>query len=90
MEIEFNASKSEANAEKRGLPFSLVAEFDFDTALIAPDVRKDCGENRFIALGLLGVRLHVVAYTLRDARVRVISFRKANDREVARYEQARS
>jgi uncharacterized DUF497 family protein len=39
---------------------------------------------------LIGERLHVVAYTLRGDRLRVISFRKANAREVERYEQAQS
>jgi uncharacterized protein len=67
-----------------------VAEFEFDTALIGEDVRESYGETRFIAVGFLGERLHVVAYTMRGPRLRVISFRKANPREVARYEQARS
>ena len=90
MDIEFDPSKSEQNAATRGLPFSLVSEFDFDTALIGEDIREAYGEVRFIAVGFLGGRLHVVAYTIRGARLRVISFRKANRREVARYEQARS
>jgi uncharacterized DUF497 family protein len=88
MEIEFDPDKSTMNVELRGLPFDLVADFDFDSALVARDTREDYGEDRFIALGLIGDRLHVVAYTMRDDRLRVISFRKANAREVERYEQA--
>ena len=90
MEIEFDPEKSARNVELRGLPFDLVADFDFDSALVARDTREDYGEDRFIALGLVGDRLHVVAYTMRDDRLRVISFRKANAREIERYEQARS
>jgi hypothetical protein len=90
MEIEFDPEKSAKNAEVRGLPFDLVAEFDFEMALVAPDTRGPYGEERFIAVGLIGARLHVVAYTVRGARLRVISFRKANAREVERYEQAQS
>lgn len=89
MEIEFDPEKSARNVEVRGLPFDLVADFDFDSALVARDTREDYGEDRFIALGLIGERLHVVAYTMRGDRLRVISLRKANAREVERYEQAR-
>jgi uncharacterized protein len=90
MDIEFDAEKSAKNAQERGLPFDLVADFDFETALVAHDVREDYGEDRFIAAGFIGERLHVVAYTMHGACLRVISLRKANAREVVRYEQARS
>jgi hypothetical protein len=89
MEIEFDPERSAKNVELRGLSFDLVADFDFDSALVARDIREDHGEDRFIALGRIGDRLHVVAYTMRGERLRVISFRKANAREVERYEQAR-
>ena len=40
---------------------------------------------RFVATGLLGTRLYVLVYTLRETVVRIISLRKANPREVKRY-----
>jgi len=89
VDIEFDPVKSEENARLR-LPFSRVAEFDFETALIAEDTRRDYGEPRWIAVGLIGGRAFVVAFTWRADRLRVISFRKANARETERYEQARS
>jgi hypothetical protein len=89
MEIEFDPAKSEQNVRERGLPFSMVADFDFETALIAEDLRADYGERRWIALGLIGKRAFVVAFTWRGGRLRVISFRKANARESHRYEQTR-
>ncbi|HEX7758744.1 MAG TPA: BrnT family toxin [Caulobacteraceae bacterium] len=88
MEVEFDPSKSAKNTEERGLPFDPVADFDFETALVALDTRETYGEDRFIAVGHIGERLHVVAYTMRGAKLRVISFRKANAKEVERYEQA--
>ena len=90
MEIEFDPKKSAKNAEERGLPFDLVADFDFETALVALGAREAYGEDRFIAVGHIGKRLYVMAYTMRGAALRVISFRKANAREVERYEQAQS
>lgn len=40
---------------------------------------------RYVALGMLGERLHVLCFTEITDGIRVISFRKANSREVARY-----
>ena len=88
VDIEFAPKKSAKNAEERGLPFDLVAEFEFETALVAPDTREAYGEDRFIALGRIQRRLYVLAYTMRGTSLRVISFRKANAREVERYDQA--
>lgn len=88
MKIEFGQNKSEANVAAGRPPFALVAEFDFDTALVAEDTREAYGEDRFIALGYVRDRLHVVVYTKRGTALRVISFRKANAREGNRYDEA--
>ena len=84
--ITFDPAKSEANARRRGLPFSLVKdEFDWATARVTEDTRKDYGERRFRALGLIGMRLHAVVYTPRPTGMHIISLRKANRREERRY-----
>jgi len=51
------------------------------------DVRKPYPEPRICALGLLDDRVHVLVFSETDIGIRVISFRKANSREVKRYEQ---
>jgi uncharacterized protein len=56
------------------------------TALIVEDLRKDYGERRFQALGLIGDRLHMMVFTPRANKAHLISLRKANKREVKRYE----
>ncbi|MGN6479652.1 BrnT family toxin [Luteibacter sp.] len=86
MEIWYDQAKQGRNIEERGLSFDEVAHFDFSTALVRRDERKDYGEDRFIALGMLGHRLHVVVFTRCPGGIRVISFRKANAREVRHYE----
>jgi uncharacterized protein len=53
--------------------------------LIGSDDRRDYHEIRYIALGYLDGRLHVLCFTETDDGIRVISFRKANPREVNRY-----
>lgn len=88
MEIEFDPNKSTTNTERRGLPFDLVAEFEFDSAEYAEDVRHDYGEMRIQALGLLRGRVHVLVFTETLTGIRVISLRKANKREIKRYGDA--
>lgn len=62
------------------------AEAIFDGAsLTFPDVRLDDGEDRFITIGLLDGRMVVVVWTHRGETRRIISLRKANDREKAAY-----
>jgi len=67
-----------------------TAEFDFETALVYVDERRDYEETRYVALGLLDGRLHVLCFTEASDRIRVISFRKANSREVSRYAKVES
>jgi uncharacterized protein len=84
--ISFDPAKNAANIRARGLPFSLVRdEFDWASAKVIEDTRRDYGERRFRALGYIGVRLHAVIYTLRATGMHVISLRKANGREARRY-----
>jgi uncharacterized DUF497 family protein len=87
MEIEYDPAKNERNIERRGLSFDLAAGFDFETALIRPDLRHDYGESRYQAYGMIGSRLHFLAFSLRNGAIRIISLRKANTREVRFYEQ---
>ncbi|WP_029349309.1 BrnT family toxin [Bosea sp. 117] len=87
MKIEFDPVKSARNREERGLAFDRVAEFDWATARLTEDVRFAYPERRFVALGFVEGRLHVVCFTPIAEGIRVISFRKANPREVRRYEQ---
>jgi len=85
MKIEFDNAKNERNIELRGISFELAAKFDFDGAI---EVEQEVnGEQRYFALGHIGPRLYALVYTLRINTVRVISLRKANKREVRRYEQ---
>lgn len=81
MDITFDVDKNERNIRERNLSFEQAAHFDFSTAEIALDERNDYGEERYIAVGYLGHRLHVLCFTESNAGIRVISFRKANLRE---------
>lgn len=71
---------------ERGLSFDRAPELDFANAHIFQDVRKQYGEVRYIALSHLDNRLHVLCFTETSDGIRVISFRKANAKEVKIYE----
>jgi uncharacterized DUF497 family protein len=64
-----------------------VADLAWETAVLQEDKRKDYGERRVRVLARLGQRLHVAVITMRDDAMHVISFRKANRKEVVWYEQ---
>lgn len=86
MPISFDPRKSERNMAERGLSFELVEEFEWDSAFVVEDVRRDYGERRFQALGMITGRLHALVFTPRAGRVHVISLRRANRREIRLYE----
>jgi uncharacterized protein len=85
VEIIFDAAKNERNIATRGLSLERAAEFDFLQAKTLIDDRRDYGEIRFRAFGPLDGRLHALVYAETPKGIRVISFRRANKREVKRY-----
>ena len=85
MELEFDGAKRDKTLAERGLDFARAAEVFADIHLTAPDSRQDYTEDRFITLGHLDARLVVLVWTPRDEVRRIISMRKANDREKTFY-----
>lgn len=88
MHISYDPAKNTRNIEERGLSFDEVVTFNWDTALIWQDTRKDYPEVRYSAIGFQNGRLHVLIFTETVQGIRVISFRRANSREAKLYEQA--
>jgi len=86
MNYEWDEGKRAANLAKHGIDFNEAVDFNWSTAIETLDDRFDYGETRWVALGNLKQRLHVIIYTLRDNSIRIISLRKANLRERQYYE----
>jgi uncharacterized DUF497 family protein len=86
METEWNEDKNAANRAKHGLDFASFEGFDGTPVAVVRDDRYDYGEDRFIALGRIGGVPHAVVYTLRGETMRLISFRRAHEEEIARHE----
>ena len=87
MRITFDPAKNDRNVAERGLSFDRVADLEWETAVSVEDTRKDYGERRLRVLALLDGRLHVAVITQRGDAIPVISFRKANRKEVKWYGQ---
>lgn len=88
MDYEWDAAKALANLAKHEVAFEAVEGFDWTVAVEVVDDRADYGEVRMIAYAPIAGRLHVLVYTPRGARVRVISLRKANSTEQRYYRDA--
>ncbi len=85
MEIEYSHQKNLSNIEKHGVSFMQAQQFDLENAVTRIDLRTHYGELRFNAIGYIGVRLYNLTFTSRGTLIRVISLRKANNREVKHY-----
>ena len=88
MKIDFDPNKSKKTLEERGLAFDAVVDFEWESAILREDTRKTYPERRFVAAGNINGRLHIICFTPITEGIRVISFRKANQREVSDYETA--
>jgi uncharacterized protein len=90
MEITFDTRKNSWNIRNRGLSFERATDFDFETAVYSLDQRHEYGEDRIVALGYLDGRLYVMCFVETETGIRVISFRRANLREVKKYEKQKT
>jgi uncharacterized DUF497 family protein len=86
MRITFDPAKRDKTLAERGLDFAEAARVFAGVTLTLQDDRRNYGEPRFQSYGLLGQRLVMVVWTPRGADRHVISMRKCNAREKARFE----
>ena len=85
LKIEFEEKKRIQTLLNRDLDFARAGEVFSRTIHIFEDLRRSYGERRFITLGFLDGRLTVVVWTVRGTKRRIISMRKANEREIKEY-----
>ena len=87
MHYEWDENKRIANLARHGVDFVAAEKVEWETAIETIDDRFDYGEERWVALGFIGNKLHVLIYTCRADIIRLISLRKANKREKEYYEK---
>jgi hypothetical protein len=86
MEFEWDEAKNETNKIKHGVAFEMARHFPWDRAVIEADNRRDYGEERFIARGIVedGTGYHI-AFTVRGGQIRVITMRQFSRKDYRRY-----
>ena len=87
MEIEFDPAKDAANIAKHGVSLSAFVAFD-DDPRVSVDDRLDYGEVRYQARGRIGGKGYCAVFTLTAIGIRLISLRRARDKEMRRYGSA--
>ncbi|MEO1151479.1 MAG: BrnT family toxin [Pseudomonadota bacterium] len=86
--FEWDDEKNLANIEKHGIDFDTAKRIFEGQTLTIIDDRFDYGEVREISIGMVdGIAILTVAHTDREDKIRIISARRANQKERARYEQ---
>ncbi|MBY0455483.1 MAG: BrnT family toxin [Burkholderiaceae bacterium] len=85
MQIEFDTEKRDKTLTERGLDFARAGEVFLSPSVTLTDERQDYGEPRLNTVGFLDGRMVVLAWTQRGAARRIISMRKANEREQKRF-----
>ena len=85
MNIDFAPSKDAINQTAHGISLEVASQLEWETLQSKPDTRRDYGELRMIGYAVMDERLYCVVYVDRGDIRRVISLRKANEREVAKY-----
>lgn len=92
MSLTFDPGKNAINLKKHKMPLVAASRFVTESALVDHDARRDYKEVRLEAIGYIGKRLHVLVFAPRKngEETHAISLRKANSREVKRYEKAKS
>lgn len=85
MEFEWDKKKNQSNIKKHGIDFNYAKNIFNSIRVTAIDKRKDYGEIRKISIGKIDSHICVVVYTEREDVIRIISARKANQRERRRF-----
>ena len=88
MQIEFDPDKRDKTLAERGLDFAQAGEVFAGVNVTAEDARFDYGEPRFTTVGVLDGRMVILVWTPRGEVRRIISMRKANEREIEKFAQA--
>lgn len=86
MEIEFDPAKDAINFAKHGLSLADAAAFELGSAVVLIDDRFEYGEVRYRAFGRVNGQGRCLAFALSGNAIRAISYRRAHDKEMRRYE----
>ena len=86
MQYSYDKNKKVINLAKHGFDFDDAKQvIESDKAVTFEDNRFEYGEQRFITIGLLQNALVVIVTSETENKIRIISMRKAEKHEQAKY-----
>jgi uncharacterized DUF497 family protein len=85
MEFEWDEAKSARTRQERGFDFTTAARIFEGPVVEWQDRRRDWGEDRIVAVGVVDGRFLTVIYTQRSERRRIISARVSRKTEKERW-----
>ena len=88
MQFEWNTDKAEKNERQHGISFQeALTVFQDVLSLTYPDMDHSADEDRFLVIGLSSFgNVLVISHTFRRDNIRIISARKATNKERFFYE----
>jgi uncharacterized DUF497 family protein len=87
MQFSCDPNKSRANYFKHGIVLEFAQHLEWTNKMVWLDVRHNYNEDRMHGLVPLEGRVYAVVYVMRAESTRMISLRKANNREIKQYEK---
>jgi uncharacterized protein len=87
MLITCDPHKSRKNYFKHGIVLEFAQYLDWANEMVWQDVRQNYNEVRMSGLVPLEGKIYAVVYVLRAESTRMISLRKANNREIKQYDK---
>jgi len=89
VEFEFDPDKSASNKAKHGIDFEEAQALWNDGRGIEIPAKSDT-EERFARIARIDDKVWIAFYTLREARIRIISVRRARESEEDLYDSGRT
>jgi len=86
LQFEYDPDKSRSNSERHGINF-VDAQEPWKVAHVVIAAKSVATEARQIVIGLIGGKLFVAVFTMRDSRIRLITCHRADERLERIYEQ---
>ena len=86
MQFEWDEDKRTSNLDKHKLDFANAGKLNWDEAITVKGLYKE--EVCFLSYAEMDSKLYTLVWTWRGEAIRIISFRRANNRETDRYEKA--
>ena len=81
MRFTWHEPKREANIRKHNLDFAEAKAIFAGSNFTFEDNRENYGEQRWVTMGMLGMKVIVIVHTETEDEIRIISMREATKNE---------